>query len=899
MKPGISNQSPSLHHSDSSISVGSSRSLSRTASNMSMRHLQSMDSVIEASVSDLNASDYDKAMNFLETFAVADENNPQELSNLADSFVKANSDNPKVLSAAANYLNAQGLVLRGEEISSRADLQDAKTELANNITAYLSAASSQNADPTADLEKITVSPVFTAHPTNLSKPESSQITHNASSFSLASMEDKTDSLKESLGNRTTQPTVLQEAHGNHNAIRNVMKSAHRVHKAVNESLQANGLAARSRPMIEAGNWVGGDRDGNPNVDAKTMKQIAIGNAELALGEYSRKLDQSKLIRLKPHGQENLRQLVDKAGQAHKAQQIQARLDATVASINSREPLAAQSYANPDQLIADLQSLDFSSLNPAEQQRARTKLDGLVMDVKTSGFHGTTTDIRQNSAVNEQTIATLLDLSGIESNYSSLSEGAKQYLLNTLLNNPNLQLTDTGDGLSAEFQQEMGLINGYKEVQDKLGKKALGNCITANTETASDLMEVMVLLRHAGVAGPNNLDMNIVGLIETVDDLKNAPTILNGLLSVPWYSNVMKQSNSPQMVMVGYSDSSRLDGSLSSNWEVYNATHTMMDVGAKHDTELKFFHGRGGTESRGAGQDYSQEIMVHDSRSLEHGFRQTEQGEEVGDKFGNKDVATVNMSKMLGTTLAKLAMGPDQDYEAGKAIMQPLAETARASYHDLVSMGEMPRFYQSSTPIEFVGQSNAGSRPASRKASPDGNLDLSKLRAIPWAACWTQARAMVPAFYGTGTAINEYTNTGDASVDSQRMEGLQQMYQSWPFFQNLVDRTELALAKSDMGVFRTYVPSDAKSQAIADKIENEYNLTTDMVNQVKGQSELLENRPEEKAILQVKKPVLNRSNAMQAAMIKSAREGGPNVADQLKGPMVISMQSVANSLGRFG
>lgn len=839
---------------------------------------------------------------FAEQFEQTPTSDNRSLNAQASEFIQKNLDNPRLLTATMGYLNAQGMVLRGAETQMNANRDQAVEHLTQGVSQLIKHSQSSD-DLGKRLSKLSVSPVFTAHPTNLTRPQANEIIQNAQLNSEVALDQALfDSLHQEQGPRESKPTVHQEAAGYKQAISNLHKSAHRVHKSVNDSLDKLGQKPIEKPLVAIGNWVAGDRDGNPFVTASVLKQVVAQHADTAMEGYAYKLSPGKnrLMGKQLTARLNLRTLLAKAGQNEAAHAIFTKIQTTRDNLSSDRPLASNSgYGAPQELIDDLNGLDLSSLPPDEKAIASKKLNNLIMDVKTGGFHGATTDIRQNSAINEKTVSALLTHAGIESHYESLSEENKQTLLKSLITNYDMKLDMAAAQGNPDLQQELELIASYKEIHDTLGKEALGNCITANTETVSDLLEVCLLLKCAGLAGEDHLDMNIVGLIETVQDLENASTILGGLLSFDWYADKLKAQEQPQMVMVGYSDSGRLDGSASSNWAVYKGTHEMMETAAEHGVELQFFHGRGGTEGRGAGENYRDEIAVHDGNSLANGFRQTEQGEEVADKFGTIDVATANLADMVGSTMAKTATGADTRFAKHQPVMEKIASTARQTYRALYEHPQTPEFYQQSTPIDFVGLSNAGSRPASRKTEPGKALNLDKLRAIPWVACWSQSRAHVPAFFGTGTALKALTQGGTPEQNAANTAELQEMYANWPFFSNLIDRTELALAKADMQILRSYAPAHLQNSEVLQSIEQEYAETVSQINKLKGQDSLLQRRPEHKESQQVRNEVTNRANAMQSNLIDAYRKAGVHMQDNLQAPIVVSMQAVANGLGRFG
>lgn len=958
--PNIQLNAASVPHSPDHSLVSDT---SQPASPKQTSRLQNQAELRTALQNDLGLQRYTQLEPLLDQIDSHETQDFNTLHDQAEAFVSQYLQEPALITKVLSYINTQAMLMGTLETNIQAHVNKAKGTLPQGVEAFVQKAKANSQDITQALQKLKVSPVFTAHPTNLTKPAASELVYrspsiksNASLQSTLSLSQSSGSLPSGTqspvkglahaasvsnlgelpadlwkkqGRREVRPTVIEEAETYQLPLRNVQKAAHQIHKEVDAKLASLTGLHLQEPLIKTGNWVGGDRDGNCYVTADTLKASVAHYADTTLGRYAHTLGDSKLGSSKEPTNANLRTLAHLAKQDQSIAEIQSKIELTRGQYQSLLENRIGSpkmnanlnggYANTGELIADLQALDFSALPCHLQERAQTKIRHLIMDIKANGFHGVTTDIRQNSAINEKTVDILMRLSGIRSDYRHLPESEKREALQAILNSPDLAVLNDdlmatdADTRSAilkdykpheveDFQREVELIRAYKEIHAQFGKEALENCITANTETVSDLMEVMVLLRHAQVAGQDFCDMKIVGLIETVDDLKNGPEILDGLLSDAWYKEVLRNNDNRQMVMVGYSDSDRLAGSLASNWAVYKGTLEMMDIGARHGVQLEFFHGRGGTEARGAGRDYSDEISVHDGRSLLAGFRQTEQGEEVNAKFGNVEIANASLDQMLGATLDRVAKGGDQaQLEQFRSIADELAEHAESSYKSLYEHPHLAKFYESSTPISFVKHSNAGSRPPKRadpNAAPKA-LNINELRAIPWVGCWMQSRAMVPAFYGTGTAIENFLNSGSGDRHlAGKIESLRKMYQTWPFFRNLVDRTELALAKADMAVARQYAGPSRENQAIMDQIETEYEKTAAHINTIKEQSQLLQHRPTEKSSLDARSPLLRWSNAIQSNLLKQSQTN-PEATQQLTEPMVVSMQAVANGYGRFG
>ncbi|MBA4315492.1 MAG: hypothetical protein DCE88_01270 [Betaproteobacteria bacterium] len=821
-----------------------------------------------------------------------------------EEFVQRNKNDPEAIVSALKYLNSQLMILSTAERQMKAQDAPITQSLMRGLKTLIDNSASRGESIVQRLSNTKISPVFTAHPTNFNKPQASEIVLSQLD-NIASPQGNAkvcQELWEIQGVRELKPTVQDEANQFSANIRHLHSSGRTIHEQINQQLSGlpNNLKL-SKPLVEAGNWVGGDRDGNPNIDATVLKDVVKTLSTAAFEYFEQEIGKEKNTQTG-----SLCNLLCKSGHSESLGLIREKLARTRTHLVGNSPLPIQGdlYLNANELVHDLESLSIASLDTQEKAAVQEKLDLLKLDADSIGFHGASTDIRQNSAMNEKTVGELLRRSGGPSNYESLGEIEKQTLLTNLLLNKQTVLSDApidGQSENAEFDREIALIKSYKTIHDSYGPQALKNCITANTETMSDMLEVMLLLKHAGLADEQGIKMNVVPLIETVNDLHNGPAILNSMLSNPWYRQALQASGNQQQIMVGYSDSNRLDGPLASSWAVYEGTAKMLEVAEQRGVSLHVFHGRGGTEARGSGDSYAQEIKSSNGASLLTGMRQTEQGEEVPAKFGTKTMSQSNLADMVGSTLETMATGKDQQIAKYASTMEKLAQHARNHYESLYSNPELPHFFQSSTPIEFVGKSNAGSRPASRANTAGGGLNLDKLRAIPWVGSWYQSGSAMPAFFGTGSALKNFIDqpAGANTTPAQRTAQLQTMYQEWPFFKSFIDRTATAMEKADMQIAQQYAKlAPVQSQGVFEAIKNEYELTKEMILSIKQSNDLMDHNPADAEILAVKKPLTQAAHAMQIGLLKAHQQAGPEIQDRLVEPIVMSMQAIASS-NRFG
>ena len=755
------------------------------------------------------------------------------------------------------------------------------------------------------LGDMTVAPVLTAHPTNLHNPQAVHQLHQASQGwqdPIALRKACMDLWAES-GARSQRPSVRAEAEHNVPHLQRMQREIRRIHKSIDHDIALEAGPTLIKDLVHAESWIGGDRDGNIAVDASTMKDIMALQADVALWRYQDKLSSAR-------GQKNdsLRSMLDRHAPGE-ATKIFSRLESTRHTLGSRHAEdvtqfdRVHAYRNPQQLIDDLVSLRVGLPNTAVQN----KLSRFIREVEGAGFHMAAVDVRQNSAAHQESVAELLDKAGIASGYADLPEPTKQAILwQRLTAEDDQPLFSTEKNYSAQTTKEMAIFRAIADIHARYGRQAMPNYIIANTETVSDLLEPMVLLKEVRLAGVDGLKMNIVPLIETVPDLQNGREIVGALLRHPQYRTWLKQGDNMQQVMVGYSDSNRLDGPLASNWGIEKALHYLQDVAQENGVRLLVFHGRGGTVSRGAGADAKHEIeMLPDGAAL-HGYRCTDQGEEIAIKYGTIQAAAHNLR---GTTAAAIkASVPRNPLEipAHHAVMEKLSQRSAQAYRALiVENPKLIEFFNDATPVGYTPHLNAGSRAAARNNLMDQKVNLAQLRAIPWVAAWTQSRAMLPAFMGIGTAMDEHLRPGgpDQPMQPEPLGQLQSMYHRMPFFKQVIDRTEGELAKVDLPILRQYtslVKDKDTGTAIYAEIAAEFHRAKDVVLAIKQKEVLLEGDPERRDSLARRAPVLDTANALQISLIDAQRKAGnePLKTTLVKG-VVGSMQAIQSGIGRFG
>ena len=642
-------------------------------------------------------------------------------------------------------------------------------------------------------------------------------------------------------------------------------------------------------FLRVGSWIGGDRDGNPFVTADVLREALSMQSERALQFYldevhllGRELSlDARLVTVSDQLEHLAERSPDRS--PHRRNEpyrralsgIYARLAATARTLGqaeaSRHALGeAPPYAEAAELVADLGIIHHSLTANGSATLARGRLRRLRRAADTFGFHLAGIDLRQNSAVHERTVSELFETTRTDTDYPSLPEAARISLLREEFRTPRL-LSSPFLRYSAETTSELAILREAAEAQRRYGKAAVPNYVISQTNGVSDLLEAGLLLKEAGLlrARERELDVNIVPLFETIADLRNCGSVMDQLLAVPEYVCLLKSRGRAQEVMLGYSDSNKDGGFLTSGWELYKAEIALIDTFRRHGITLRLFHGRGGSVGRGGGPSY-QAILAEPSGAVQGQIRITEQGEVIAAKYSQAEVGRRNLEILAAASLEATLLQPDQaaPREEHFAAMEELSSHAYRAYRSLVY--ETPGFEQyfwESTVIGEIANLNIGSRPASRKNS----TRIEDLRAIPWVFGWSQCRLMLPGWYGFGTAIK-------ARLDARPRDGmsaLRQMYREWPFFRTLLSNMDMVLAKSNIAIASRYgelVEDAALREAVFPRLRAEWQHTIEMLLAITGQQALLEQNPLLARSIRNRFPYLDPLNHVQIELLKRHRAG---------------------------
>ncbi|WP_243288124.1 phosphoenolpyruvate carboxylase [Geothrix terrae] len=642
------------------------------------------------------------------------------------------------------------------------------------------------------------------------------------------------------------------------------------------------------PFLQIGSWIGGDRDGNPFVTAEVLQQTLRTQSRVVLEHLLRETralaeELSLSLQVSSASQEVLDlaerspdQTLRHADEAYRRalSLIFDRLTATHRKEVTQEAGAApgprESYDSPAQLKDDLDALDRSLRTHGGRRLARGRLRELRRAVSVFGFHLAPLDLRQSSDVHERVVAELLEAVRPGAGYLAVGEAERVALLASELESPR-PLASPYLVYSPETSGELALFRAAAEAQRRLGTEALPSCIVSHTESVSDLLEAAVMLREGGILRPaeGRLDINLIPLFETIEDLQRCGGILDGLLTLPLYRRLLDSRGGVQEVMLGYSDSNKDGGFLTSRWELYKAELRLVEVAARHGVRLRLFHGRGGSVGRGGGPSY-EAILAQPPGAVQGQIRLTEQGEVIAAKYGHPAVGRRNLEVLVAATLeASLpdADGSGLDPRFAQA-MDELSNEACRAYRELVYGTEgFERFFWESTPIAEIARLNIGSRPASRKAS----RAITDLRAIPWVFSWSQCRVMLPGWYGFGAAISAF----EQKHGERGMALLREMHARWPTFRSLLSSMDMVLAKVDLGIASRYVGlvEDAKLRSeIFERLQKECETSIQALKAITGQGQLLEDNPTLRRSIQHRFPYIDPLNHLQVELLRRYRAG---------------------------
>jgi phosphoenolpyruvate carboxylase len=686
-----------------------------------------------------------------------------------------------------------------------------------------------------------------------------------------------------------------------------------------DALEAAGVdvTALNSPL-RFGTWVGGDRDGNPNVTSQVTRDVLALQNERALRslreqvrDLATELSQStRIVAVSTELQESLER--DSAAMPEvfseyfrldeyepyrlKCAFIFQRIANLLEVARSWEKPRGPAYANAGEMLADLYTMRRSLEQNLSRHVARGPLRRLITNLQTFGFTMAQMDVRQDAAETNGVVAELLDRSNTGwGSFAELSAGERSALLSAELANPR-PLRNPAARLSARAEEALNLMWLIREAQDRFGEDAVDTWIVSMTRHAADLKAVLALSREAGLTFPAGgiARLKVVPLFETILDLRSAAQVMDDYWSDPAVRHVVTLQGDAAEVMLGYSDSNKDGGVTTSQWELYKAQRALRDCAARHGIRQFLFHGRGGTVGRGGGPT-REAILAQPSGTVGGMIKITEQGEVISDHFGNRDIAASQLDLTLSavTEASLLHTEPRHSAETRErwsGAMDRVSEIAFRAYRGLVDADGFVQYFTSSTPVEELSALNIGSRPARRDGQVTG---LSSLRAIPWVFGWTQSRQIVPGWFGVG-----------AGLERARAEGLRdvihEMYSEWTFFQSLISNVEMTLAKTDIEIAERYVETlvEPGLRGIFEQIRAEHDRTLREVLSVTGQKRLLDHNPVLQRTLSVRAPYIDPLNYLQISLLERHRSSSE--ADQLlQRALLLSINGIAAGLKNTG
>jgi phosphoenolpyruvate carboxylase len=674
------------------------------------------------------------------------------------------------------------------------------------------------------------------------------------------------------------------------------------------------LGQRPASFLRLGSWIGGDRDGNPHVVADSLRLALDRSSKALLLDYLEQLNSlgaelSISSELAPVSAAVMA-LALKSGDMNAARAdepyrraitgIYARLAATYIRLTGQAPprpasVDGEAYPDPQTFRLDLVLLEESLAGESRAEHAGGGgLLRLIRALETFGFHLATLDLRQNADVHERVIGELLRVAGVAANYGDLREADRIALLRRELATERL-LSSPYATYTPETASELAIVGAAAQAHRRYGPDCVKSYIVSKCESVSDLLEVNVLLKEAGLyraqgpaQGAPAAPVMAVPLFETIGDLRRSADIMHSWLHLPEVAAITA-AHGFQEVMLGYSDSNKDGGYLTSVWTVHQATRALDAEFLKAGTALQVFHGRGGAVGRGGGSSFAA-IRAQPPGSLHGRIRITEQGEIIAAKYGTREGAAANLEAICAATLlASLERESlsETDRRRFSAAMDALSGEALKAYRALVYETQgFTTFYRQMTPVVEISELKIGSRPASRSQS----TRIEDLRAIPWVFSWAQARVMLPGWYGFGQALRSFPDTGL----------LREMLNAWPFFRATVDNLEMVLSKTDMGIATRYaalVEDRTLADEIFAQIRDAWWITHDKLLTVTEQSRLLENHPALEVSIRLRLPYIEPLNLLQVELLKRHRggESDPRVREGIQ----LSINAIATALRNSG
>ncbi|MBM7570357.1 phosphoenolpyruvate carboxylase [Aquibacillus albus] len=666
-------------------------------------------------------------------------------------------------------------------------------------------------------------------------------------------------------------------------------------------------------FLRFGSWIGGDRDGNPNVKATTTFETLKTHRALVLRKYIESV--SKLSELLSHSAKKVNvstelvesierdeSYLDKYKFNNRDEIYRVKISMIIQKLQYTAEDHEHGYQHAEDLLADLKIIQDSLYNHHPQNPPIKLLEKVIRQVELFGFHLASLDIRNHSGEHESALAEVLHLVNITEDYKGLSEEEKVDVLTKVLQDPRPMIS-IYDTFTESTQEVINTFRMIKRAHDTFGDRAIEVYLISMTQSVSDLLEVLVLAKEAGLYrvypdGTVKSKLHVAPLLETIEDLQNGPGMIKQLFDIPLYRDHLNARNDLQEIMLGYSDSSKDGGTLTANWELYKAQQDIHDIASRYGVKLKYFHGRGGSLGRGGGP-LNASLLSQPPVTLGDGVKITEQGEVLSSRYLLPDIAYRSLEQATSTMMTAI-MGLNDSKQKQMPTpeafetMSEISEIALKKYGSLVFEDDgFLTYFNQATPLNELGELNIGSRPMKRK----GSNRFEDLRAIPWVFAWTQSRQLLPAWFAAGTGLKQFIDK------TNKLELLQHMYNTWPFFQATINNLQMALTKADLTTAKEYaemLEDQEIGKRIFHKIKEEYNLTKEMVLQITGQTELMDHKPNIRESVKLRNPLVDPLNLFQVDLITDLRkESESDNTDELLTEVLLTINGVAAGLRNTG
>ncbi len=636
------------------------------------------------------------------------------------------------------------------------------------------------------------------------------------------------------------------------------------------------------PVIRFGSWIGGDRDGHPFVTPDVTEQTILWLRQAAMEShitecrnlfeslslsshqvaFNDEIDQSLTGAFErwPHLQTVLRDIPPNEVFRRWLAVILRRLEQTQ-SVGLSDFFVDGAYATPQELEDEISVLWRALTSTPGNELIAEEVEDWIDKIRVFGFHFARLDVRQDSQRNATVVNELLEQAGVCTSAETLGESERQQLLSETMRQP---LSFSADLLSAEARETLTLFQLLKQITIAFGAQALGGYVISMTRVPSDVLSVLWLWEHADA----EFDIPptepvppppVIPLFETIDDLEHASQVFESMLGMTWYREHLRARGDRQIIMVGYSDSTKDGGYLAACWSLFRAQQQLHEVALREGIKLTFFHGRGGSLGRGGGPA-ARSIRSLPARTFSGALRLTEQGEVLAERYDDPRIAHRHLEQLVWSTLLAAGSPPVEIPDEWSGLVSRLSERSFLAYHKLVEQPGFIEFFRRATPISEIERLPIGSRPARRR----GGDGLSNLRAIPWVFSWTQSRCLVPAWYGLGTALEE------SLADSASRDVLQAMYRDWPFFRATINNAELALSKTDLEIAEQYAKLAEDSPAAAQigtLIADEFQRARQGVLTIAGNQQLLDETKWLQESIQLRNQYIDPLNLIQVELLR--------------------------------